>query len=476
MHMNIIAICIFKYSAQQKSSVKTRKKHTEMSDSDFDADILSSTTLNAENIDRNRRRKRSESIISIVEQSQSTQNTIQESISPEQDAPPAKKPKQTANKIRAPRTRKLRPEDERTLKILSEKFRNEQNGMKCQVKDCDSKALQCSKPSNLKRHLVVKHPKIYGQLFPNEVSKKKQIELDAFNLAQDAIELVTVNGYPFTMLNASGMLGFIKPRLHEIRSEGLAISIDRKNIVNQVAEQSDRVRNYIAQELKGKTFSIMFDVCTITTLSMLGVNVTFMKAGEVVCRSLGTIEIQRRHTAVNLADMIYDILAQFELSLLNVLTMTTDTAKNAVATSNILNSIASENDTEEGSSFDTDEDDNEQEFGIDIENEAELQRVMDNIAAHTQLVTEMTENLADKNTSIQLINQVNCGTHVFQLAVNDALKQSNSLETIEKVHNMCVLMRTQIVMIEIRKLGCKVIIPPLENDTRWNGKLLMVRC
>lgn len=88
----------------------------------------------------------------------------------------------------------------------------------------------------------------------------------------------------------------------------------------------------------------------------------------------------------------------------------------------------------------------------------------------------MTQNIVEKNTSIQLINQVNCGTHVFQLAVNDALKVSNSLGTIDEVHNMCVLMRTQIVMIEIRKLECKVILPPLENDTRWNGKFLMVKC
>lgn len=460
----------FTLLAKPKGSVKTHAKNADVSDLRFDDDILSSTAVDSD--DQNQRRQRNESVV-LVEQSQ---NSIEESVS----APPSKKAKQTPTKVRArkPRTRKLRPEDERTMKILSEKFRNDENGVKCQIKDCSTK-LKCCKPSNLKRHLNVVHPKMYEQLFPNEVSKKKQIELEAYDLAQDAIELVTVNGYPFSMLNASGMLGFIKPRLNVIRSEGHSLSIDRLNIVKQVAEQSNRVRKYIAEELKGKTFSIMFDVCTIATLSMLGVNVTFMKDAEVVCRSLGTIEIERRHTAVNLADMIYDILAEFELSLFNVLTMTTDTAKNAVATSDVLNSIASENvpdDMAKESSSDIDEDDDELEFGIDIENEAELQKVMDNIAAHTQLVTEMAQNIVDKNTSIQLINQVNCGTHVFQLSVNDSLKESNSLETIEMVHKMCVLMRTQIVMIEIRKLGCKVILPPLENDTRWNGKFLMVRC
>lgn len=202
--------------------------------------------------------------------SQSLSNSVQEQQSSEHDGPPAKKPKQVDQKTRAPRKRRLRPEDERTLQILSEKFRSDQNGMVCQVANCNAKPIQCSKPSNLKRHLSNVHPKVYVKLFPNEVSKKKQIELEAFNLAQDTIELVTVNGYPFNMLNASGMQGFIKPRLQTIRSEGYVLSINRKNIAAQVAEQSSLVKNYIAHELKGKTVSIMFDVCTISTLSMLG--------------------------------------------------------------------------------------------------------------------------------------------------------------------------------------------------------------
>lgn len=210
------------------------------------------------------------------------------------------------------------------------------------------------------------------------------MELGAYNVAQDAIELVIENGYPFQLLEASGMKGFVKPRVNSVRSEGYAVTIDRKIIVKLVAEESDRVRSYIAEELKGKTFSIMFDVCTISTLSMLGVNVTFMKDWEMVCRSLGVIEIERHHTAVNLADMIFDILAEFELSLFNVFTMTSDTAKNAVATSDILNSITSENDPLDASTesdSDAEEDDNGLEFGIDIVNEEELQHVMDNIAA-----------------------------------------------------------------------------------------------
>lgn len=102
----------------------------------------------------------------------------------------------------------------------------------------------------------------------------------------------------------------------------------------------------------------------------------------------------------------------------------------------------------------------------------ELRNVM---TAQTHLIEDMAERVAEQNTSIELINHINCSAHVLQLAVNDALAGSNSQNIIRAVHDMCVLMRTQIVMIEFRKLDSKTILPPLDNATRWNSKFMMVR-
>lgn len=422
------------------------KKNQSNLSADFDSDVLSSTGLNVskspkqseENVNRQR------DIDHSAGDGSTTQHSNHDS---EFEEPPQKKKKQ--EKPRAPRKRKLRPEDQRTLKILSEKFKNDQNGMKCQVENCASKPIQCAKTSNLKRHLSQVHPEVYAQLFPNEISSKKQAELERFNTIQDAIELVTVNGYPFAMLSASGMQGFIKSRVNAIRSEGYTATINRRDIVDQVKTESDLIRKFITIEIKGRTISLMFDVCTITTLSMLGVNVTFMKAGEVLCRSLGIIPIEERHTAVQLADIIYNILAEYSIPLTSVFSITTDTAKNATATTDVLNLVVNSssentNDIAEDSIFDIDPNDDGLDFGIDIQNVAELQKVMDNMAAHTQLVKELAENVAHKNTSIVLINQINCGTHVYQLSVNGALIESDALFTIDKVHDMCILLRTQV--------------------------------
>lgn len=90
------------------------------------------------------------------------------------------------------------------------------------------------------------------------------------------------------------------------------------------------------------------------------------------------------------------------------------------------------------------------------------------------MAEQTAEAIQRQSDSIELINQINCGAHVMQLAINASLAESDSLELIEDVKKMCILMRTQVVMIEVRKLGSQIIIPPLDNATRWNSKYLMV--
>lgn len=415
--------------------------------------------------------------ISMGEEQQQVQSTGDLHISDDEAPPPKTTRIEDVAKNKAPRKRKLRPEDERTLQILSEKFISEQNGAVCRIPSCKSKPMKCSKPANLKRHLYQLHPQVFADLFPHEVSAKKKADLEAFNAMQDAIELVTVNGYPFSMLNASGMRGFIKSRIESVRSGGHFLAINRLDIVQKVAEESKRVQNYIAADMHGKSISIMFDVCTVATLSVLGINASYMKGTDVVCRSLGIIKIEKRHSSVALADMVFDILAQYGVSLKNVFSITTDTAKNATATSDILNLVLNNHEQEnlsEQNIFDFEHDDDGLDFGIDVENEVELQNIIDNEAMQTQLIRDVAENIAREHGSIEMINQINCGTHVLQLSVNDALAEANSQRTIQSVHDMCVLMRTQIVMIEIRKTGTKIILPPLDNITRWNSKYMMV--
>lgn len=299
--------------------------------------------------------------------------------------------------------RKISPEDERTLQILAEKFRTDENGASCQVHHCKSKHLKSTKPSNLKRHIEQVHPEEHSNLFPHEVNVKKQTELEVYNTLQDAIELVTVNGYPFSMLDASGMRGFTHARLKPFRLQGESLTINRQDIVKKVAEMSEIIRNRIKAEVNGKTISVMFDMCTIATLATFGVNVNYMdEYGNVVSRSLGIIKIEKRHTAVNLADILFDLLAKFEIPLSKVFSITADTAKNATNTSDVLNTIMAncgENSTDKNPEqiiTDNFSDDDDFDSGIDIQNEMELQKLIENADRHTLLAEETAHKFRTK--------------------------------------------------------------------------------
>lgn len=79
-------------------------------------------------------------------------------------------------------------------------------------------ALLTWRPSDLKRHLKMMHATHYKQLFKEDLDAEKKKEIEMFNAIQDAVELVTVNGMPFSIMNASGMRGFIDVRLNPLRT------------------------------------------------------------------------------------------------------------------------------------------------------------------------------------------------------------------------------------------------------------------
>lgn len=155
----------------KQNGKKTQQKESSLVECDSDTDVLSSTTIDTENVDENQHQLDNSSCISVDE---ITLSSGQEKKSVDDVALASEEQEQPVNKIRATRKRRLRPEDERTLNILAKKFRSEQNGMKCQVPMRQTKPITCSKPSNLKRHLSNAHKEIFASLFPNEVIKKKQ--------------------------------------------------------------------------------------------------------------------------------------------------------------------------------------------------------------------------------------------------------------------------------------------------------------
>lgn len=162
----------------------------------------------------------------------------------------------------------------------------EENIISCKVTDCKA-TLTRWRPYYIKRHFQTKHPSIFNELFPEIISKDKDYEVAAYELMFHSVEMVTVNGYPFSILDSSSLLGMLKRQNQDLAENGYKTTTNQQMITKKVAEFADIIRAEIALEVKGKMLSIMFDICTKLTLAVIGVSITFMANDEVIARSLG---------------------------------------------------------------------------------------------------------------------------------------------------------------------------------------------
>lgn len=348
----------------------------------------------------------------------------------------------------------------------------------CKVRDCKTK-FKSWKNYNLKRHLRDQHASIYSKLFPAECDEIKRLEMSSLELILNSVELVTINGMPFSALNASAIKGFCQKSIDELNTKGFNVNLSRNTIANRVDEISKEIIDILKAELEGRDICLMLDTCTKGTLSTMSINAQYMIDDEIIVRSLGVIELTVRHSAIQLTKKIQEYLQQvYNVSLTQVKAVVTDNAENMRLTRKLINTLARgesieqyENATE---SEDSDGEGDESEGRPSTEDELEMMNILNNNNEYSNLVRETASEFVKYNGSILVANPISCSTHTYQLAIKDSLIVTNATAIINKANDLCKLIRTQVVQVKLKQLGVKVIKPPLKNVTRWNSDFLMV--
>lgn len=352
----------------------------------------------------------------------------------------------------------------------------ETNVISCQVTDCTSTVSRWQL-YNFKRHFEQKHPMFLAQLFPKAVSSDVKIRVDKCELIYNAVELVTINGFPFSVLDTSAIKGFLKKQLEELDNNGYKVTLNRHTIVDKIKQISEAIRKRISEELREKLFGIMFDVCTKRTYSVLGISATFMQNDEVIARSLGTVQLKERHRGPYMSNVIDETLQKFDATVKQIISATADQAANMNNTARHLairacNQISGEISTDEESNSSESASDDE---GMELENQIELQNELNNDNRYIELVTEMANDILRKNNLLSLVPKLHCCAHTTQLAVKTAIRESEETNRIlELVREMMKCLRTTVVNVKFRKLAPHCILPRQYIDIRWNSDYLMV--
>lgn len=129
---------------------------------------------------------------------------------------------------RTSRAMKRKNNADNDFDILKKHFKFDEKTKKinCTVTDCTGTVARWQNYF-FKRHFEAKHPTLLRQFFPLLANQEQECRIEACKLIFNAVELVTINGYPFSILDSSAMRGLLSNQLHALETKGHKLSINR---------------------------------------------------------------------------------------------------------------------------------------------------------------------------------------------------------------------------------------------------------
>ncbi|XP_058979032.1 uncharacterized protein LOC131802660 [Musca domestica] len=333
--------------------------------------------------------------------------------------------------------------------ILLDMFNtNESNEVVCNLQSCKNKILSVHS-GNIERHLKRSHPEQYANYIEQKRAMKLQNcvnevllgrNVNPRNIELAIVELFTKNGRPLHMAEDRAFKIFMEPVLSL-----LGITVNEHKIMKRIIAFSTNIKTEISNDLKGTLFSLKIDVANRWDLSMLGINVQYIKNGKIIVKTLAIKELKSSHTGENIKSIILEVLKEYGVDVRNIFTITTDNGSNMLKTVKVLSS-------EFQMLMEEESQDSEEEVDCEI-SIYEIESIDFNISSH-----HITNNC--------------CGAHTLQLCVNDVLKQPTIKEKTENLRLVVKKLRSKTYM-SIFKNGLHKK-PIIDCITRWNSTYNMI--
>lgn len=378
--------------------------------------------------------------------------------------------------------------------------------IECNDKKVRQKCKYCEKiyngtsSSNLTTHIKNKHQDVYQSKLTND---NDHIKVERLKLVHSCVELVTINSHPFSLLTHSGFLHAIEDKLRRLKLAGCGLNLSDPHvneIKKKVREILEKMKEQIKFEVKGKTISAMCDTATRNGRSIFGISIQYKFKGEKKTASIGMRELLQSHTAEHLAGVFLEVIAEYDISLSQVLTMTTDNGSNMLA---MVNELADQQSNADEVQADVEKQSRStSEFsqialtssgGLDgsnideeianllsnrnVDDDDALNILFDENEIYDELLEDFISNLQNRAGNILLfVISIRCAAHTLQLAIKDTLKimPEEVLNVIKLCREAAKLLRQQSTKNEMRRLGMVTILPPLDVATRWSSTYSMV--
>lgn len=388
----------------------------------------------------------------------------------------------------------------------------------CLISDKCVKWLNGKKPYNLVCHAKT-HKEFYRQHFENNAEELSNMPATRLHYIQCCAEIVTINGQPFTSLNKSGFIKLNADKLQLLANTGYGEGLgkDCPAVKNHIGYLTSEIIKQIKSEVNGKFVALMVDTATKYRRSILGISIQFLQNSSITIRSIGMVHLTSSHSANYITTKIFDQLKLFEIDVSQIISVTTDNARNMVSMINRCNAMHNEkygdesDISSEGSVVREDSVDRncdgasetlvdidelqarfqEQFLSVsDADATTQLQNYLDELEMESPDFTEngntssteanvdfetLLRDLADIIATHTLnINGIRCAAHTLQLAIIDALKNGDFKNLILLCKVVVKELRKQSTVHELEKQQIEFKIPSIDCATRWNSSFKMV--
>lgn len=310
-----------------------------------------------------------------------------------------------------------------------------------------------------------------------------------------------------------------------------------RSIKNHVKYLCSMVIEKIKAETLGAPISVMVDGATKYGRSILGLSIQYMHNGELKIRTVGMINMTESQTAENLMKAIIDRLKMYEIETDQIISITTDNANAMTAMVNLMNtqtsnadSIGNECEVEKNIESASDDDNSDynhdqNDYASDSDNsdedvpgnlyeipdsffdmrmddcddistndsfqsigaiemdvsetesdDAERRQEADAILNETDDFERILKELESRFSLHTLnINGIRCAVHTLQLAIHDALKETELTKFITECRQICKLLNRGKTRRLLKANNIQIVRIRLDCKTRWNSTYRMVR-
>lgn len=371
---------------------------------------------------------------------------------------------------------------------------------------------------NVLAHIKIKHKTLFEQKYGLNEKSKRNLEIDRLKLLQNYTEIVTCNMRPYAALEDTGFKKSIAEKLNRLDQVKRKIIVPEE-VQKYISRTASSIRNEIRKECENKLISIMADIVTKGKICILGIIIRYVYNGKLCERCLGMIELKKSHTAKYLSTEVNKLLEAVGINGKILIGYTTDNARNMQATveqcsqslygkkkaTSLNKQAADQGETITENEINLDVEANTGYFDVsenvhraleilsseiyaeelaDIQqtisdDDDALQMIMEDINSPTALVEEALELvIRDNQSNVQNefndIFNIRCAAHTLQLAVRDAIKNTEFKDIIVACRKVALLLRKQDYLNTAKEKGIPVFLPRLSSATRWNSEFRMV--